>query len=74
MATAQLKLKNPTDLLGRTVEGLERFDGRLLPFRGVVEAVVVPAPGSVTHQVEFYVAGQYISVSDCVKLDYVLQH
>ena len=73
MATAQLKLKNPTDLLGRTVEGLEGFDGRLFPFRGVVEAVVVPAPGS-AHQVEFYVSGQYISVSDCVKLDYVLQH
>jgi hypothetical protein len=70
MATAQLKLKNPTDLLGRTVTGLERFDGGLLPFYGVVEAVVIPAPGFTDHAVEFLVNGEYISVADCHQLDY----
>lgn len=69
MATAQLKLKNPADLLGRTVTGLERFDGGLIPFYGVVEAVVIPAPGF-DGQVEFLVGGEYISVSDCSQLDY----
>ena len=70
MATAQLKLKNPTDLLGRTVTGFERFNGGHLPFYGVVEAVVIPAPGFPEHSVEFLLNGEYISVADCSQLDY----
>ncbi|MNU11591.1 hypothetical protein D3C72_2595610 [compost metagenome] len=42
----------------------------MIPFYGMVEAVVIPVPGSVTHQVEFYVSGEYVSLSDCIQLDF----
>lgn len=67
---ATLNLKRPTDLLGRSVVGAYRVSGHEFTFAGVVESLVLPAPGNTDHHVEFYVCGEYISLRDCFRLDY----
>jgi len=68
---AIVNVKHPADLLGRSVFGSYRLcgGGDEYAFDGVVEAVVLPAPGS-RFGVEFFVCGEYVSLSDCTKLDY----
>lgn len=70
MATSKFTHVRPSVLLGRTVTGCYRSGDQVIPFYGMVEAVVIPVPGSVTHQVEFYVSGEYVSLSDCIQLDF----
>jgi hypothetical protein len=67
---AKLNVTRPTALLGRRVCGSYFCGGDRYTFDGVVEAVILPAPGS-GHQVEFYVAGEYVTLADCDRLDYV---
>lgn len=67
---ATIDLKRPTDLLGRSVVGAYRVQGHEFAFSGVVECLVLPAPGNTDHHVEFYVCGEYVSLRDCFKLDY----
>lgn len=68
---AILNIQHPTALLDRHVRGIERLDGIDYPFDGIVECVTVPAPSSKRHGVEFFVGEQFVSVSDCVVLDFV---
>jgi hypothetical protein len=67
---ATLHLKRPTDLLGRHVTGSYLAHGVPFAFSGVVEAVVLPAPGIDTFSVEFYVGSEFISLPACTALDY----
>lgn len=67
---AALNVKRPADLLGRYVTGSYRSSTDLWAFSGVVEAVVLPAPGS-CHEVEFFVSGEYVTLADCVCLEIV---
>lgn len=67
---ATLNATCPTALLGRHVTGCYSFCGDTYSFEGVVEAVVMPAPGS-QHQIEFYVSGEYIALADCERFDVV---
>lgn len=67
---AKLNIPHPTNLLGRHVYGSYRCGHYVFPFDGVVECVVVPAPGETKHQVEFYVSGEYVSLRDCINLQY----
>lgn len=69
---ATINVKRPIDLLGRSVRGTYRSLAHYtFDFEGVVEAIVIPAPGNTDHQVEFYVCGEYVSLRDCIALDYV---
>ena len=67
---AKLNATCPTALLGRHVTGCYSLGGDSYPFRGLVEAVVMPAPGS-QHQIEFYVSGEYIALADCERFDVI---
>lgn len=67
---AKPNVTRPAKLLGRHVTGSYSLDGVSYPFRGAVEAVVLPAPGT-DHQVEFYVSGEYVSLADCDRLEIV---
>jgi hypothetical protein len=66
---AVINIKRPADLLGRSVCGAYRLGTDEFTFAGIVEAVVLPAPGS-RFGVEFFVCDEYVSLSDCIKLDY----
>lgn len=68
---AKLNATRTTALLGRRVSGSYALGGVSYPFQGVVEAVVLPAPGT-AHALEFYVSGEYVSVADCDRLEIVL--
>lgn len=68
---AIINLKRPADLLGRSVVGSYRLGGYEFEFSGVVECLVLPAPGNTDHHVEFFVCGEFVSLSDCLKLDYL---
>lgn len=57
-----------TALLGRFVVGSYLLGGVSHPFRGHVEAVVTPAPGT-DHQAEFYVSGEYVCLADCDRFE-----
>lgn len=70
---AKLNIPHPTNLLGRHVHGSYRCGVYVFPFDGIVECVVIPEPGSKTHQVEFFVSGEYVSLADCIHFDYKLQ-
>lgn len=67
---ATIHLKRPATLLGRSVVGTYRSGADTYSFHGTVEAVILPLPGSTGHCVEFYVAGEYISLPDCITLDF----
>lgn len=67
---ATIHVKRPATLLGRSVVGTYRSGADIYPFHGTVEAVVLPLPGSTEHCVEFYVGGEYISLPDCITLDF----
>lgn len=67
---ATVNLKRPTDLLGRHVHGVYCLGSDQYTFDGPVEAVILPAPGFPGHEVELYVNGEYVSLSDCRSLDY----
>lgn len=70
---ALINISQPTSLLGRRVVGSYRTDrnGPVWPFDGHVECVVIPAPGfDDEHDVAFFVSGEFISIHDCISLDY----
>lgn len=70
---AHINIAHPTALLGRHVVGSYRYgdDGPVWPIDGVVECVVVPAPAFAhEHEVSIFVGGDFVSVRDCIALDY----
>jgi len=70
---AHINIAHPTALLGRHVLGSYRYDetGPTWPIDGVVECVVVPAPGfEHEHGVSIFVGGDFVAVSDCLRLDF----
>lgn len=68
---ARISLQHPQNLLGRHVRGVQVFGGMRFPFQGVVECVVVPAPAFESkHDVSMFIGEDFVSVSDCITLDY----
>jgi hypothetical protein len=70
---ARINIAHPTSLLGRHVVGAYQYEasGPVWPFSGVVECVVLPAPGFEDHHgVSIFVGGDFVDVGDCIALDY----
>lgn len=71
---ALITISQPVNLLGRRVRGSYRSspDGPVWDFDGVVECVVLPAPGfEEKHGVCFFVAdSEFVDIRDCIEIDY----
>lgn len=73
---ARAIISHPTALLGRHVVGSYRYgdDGPVWPIDGIVECITLPAPGFASeHDVSIFVGGDFVSVRDCISLDYAPQ-
>lgn len=70
---ALINISHPTAMLGRHVVGTYRYgkDGPTWEINGVVECITLPAAAYIEdHDVSIFVGGDFISIHDCITLDY----